>query len=107
MIIKMITQTIQKRWEVLRKCAISVSNINSARGMDMKNSEIVIKNLSDILLEKMGENELTTKEMAKKCGISHRKFCEIIYREKKGMNLDTLITVCENTGVSSSDILWF
>lgn len=62
----------------------------------MKESEKVINKLSEILLYEMGKDELTNSQMAKKCGISKRKLEEIIYRENKGLRIETLVTICRN-----------
>lgn len=70
-----------------------------------KRTMIVIKKLSAILLYEMGKDELTIEEMSKKCGISKRKLCEIIYIEEKGLNLETFLTICENIGINYADIL--
>lgn len=64
----------------------------------------VIGNLSEILMGKMWEWDLTIDEMARRCDISTRKFCEIIYREPKGLRLLTLVTICENADIEYEDV---
>lgn len=71
----------------------------------MERTERVIERLSDILLDEMGKDDLTIKEMAAKCGISKRKLCEIIYKEKKGLLVETLLTICDNLDIDCADIL--
>lgn len=73
----------------------------------MKEVENVISNLSEILLYKMGRDELTLNEMAKKCGISKRKLCQIIYKERGGISLEILIRICENADIEYSKIFCF
>lgn len=67
----------------------------------------VVKNLSEMLLYKMGKDELTILEMAKKCGISERKLCEIIHMEEKGLNLETFLNICDNININYNDALKF
>lgn len=71
----------------------------------MRKTERVIERLSDILLGEMGKEELTISEMAVKCGISKRKLCNIIYKEKKGLLVETLLTICENMNIDCVEIL--
>lgn len=71
----------------------------------MGRTERVIARLSDILLDEMGKEELTISEMAVKCGVSKRKLCNIIYREKKGLMVETLLTICENLNIDCAEIL--
>lgn len=52
--------------------------------------EEYIKTLGENLLDLMGQEKYTLDEMSRKCGISKRKLCQIIYREKKGISLGTL-----------------
>ncbi len=73
----------------------------------MSQTERVVKRLSEILLYEMGKDELTNAEMAERCGISKRKFEEIIYREPKGMLLETFLKICKNAGINVSDALDF
>lgn len=73
----------------------------------MTQTEKVVKRLSEILLYEMGKDELTNAEMAKRCGISKRKFEEIIYREPKGMLLETFLTICQSLNLNASDVLDF
>lgn len=60
--------------------------------------DIFIKNLSLSLLFEMEAKNLTVDEMARKCDISARKLCEIIYREKKGLRLSTILKI-KNAGI--------
>lgn len=53
----------------------------------------------------MGYDELTYKEMAKRCGISERKLQEIIYREKKGINFSTLCKIAKNLNIPISKLI--
>lgn len=62
----------------------------------MRESEKIINKLADILLYEMGKDELTNTEMAKKCGISKRKLEEIIYKENKGLRIETLVMICRS-----------
>lgn len=71
----------------------------------MERTERVIAKLSDILLDEMGKDELTISEMAQKCGISKRKLCNIIYREKKGLLVETLLIICERLEIDCAEIL--
>lgn len=62
--------------------------------MEVRTTKEVIKILSDSLSYEIGKEELTLNEMSKRCGISQRKLCEIIYQEEKGLNVETLLKVC-------------
>lgn len=73
----------------------------------MKEVENIISNLSEILLYKMGQDELTLDEMAKKCGISKRKLCQIVSKEKHGITLETFIKICKNIQINYYDIFDF
>lgn len=53
----------------------------------------------------MGADELTNSQMAKKCGISTRKLEEIIYRENKGLRLETLVKISDNLAISLPDLI--
>lgn len=53
----------------------------------------------------MGADELTNSQMAKKCGISTRKLEEIIYRENKGLRLETFIKISDNLAISLPDLI--
>lgn len=53
----------------------------------------------------MGKDELTNEEMAKKCGISKRKLEEIIYRENKGLRIETLVKISDNLAISLPDLI--
>lgn len=68
-------------------------------------TEKVIAKLSDIILDEMGRDELTIEEMAERCGISKRKLCDIIYKEKKGLLVETLLTICDNLKIDCAEIL--
>ena len=68
---------------------------------------MIIEKLSEILLKQMWDSNRTIEEMARICDISTRKYCEIIYKEKKGLRLSTLLSVCENAGISYSDVFNF
>lgn len=70
----------------------------------MGKSEKYIKRLADILLSEMGKDELTNAEMAKKCGISKRKFGEIIYGEDKGLRFETFVVICESARIEYNEI---
>lgn len=73
--------------------------------MDAKEKEkMIIGSLSEILMKKMWEWDLTVEEMARRCDVSTRKFCEIIYKENKGLRLLTLVTICENANIDYADI---
>lgn len=62
--------------------------------MEVRTTKEVIKFLSDSISYEIGKEELTLNEMSKRCGISQRKLCEIIYQEEKGLNVETLLKVC-------------
>lgn len=68
---------------------------------------MIIEKLSEILLKQMWESDRTIEEMARICDISTRKYCEIIYKEEKGLRLSTLLSICENAGINYSDIFNF
>lgn len=70
----------------------------------LENTEKVIARLSSILLDEMGKEDLTIDEMVDRCGVSKRKFCEIIYKEHKGLYMETFLTICENLHIKYSDI---
>lgn len=55
--------------------------------------------LRDNLLYIMGSEEYTLREMATRCNISVRKLCEILYREDKGIRLDTLDKISSGIGI--------
>lgn len=69
-----------------------------------KRTQKIIEKLSDIILDEMGKEDLTIAEMANKCKISKRKLCDIIYKEDKGLYVETLMTICENLSIDYSDI---
>lgn len=73
----------------------------------MKEIEIVISHLSEILLYKMGQDELTLDEMAKKCGISKRKLCQVVNKEKRGITMETFVKICKNIQIDYSEIFDF
>lgn len=62
----------------------------------MSRTEKLIEKLSGILLDEMGKEDYTIAEMSEICGISQRKLCNIIYKEKKGMSIEIFLTICEN-----------
>lgn len=76
----------------------------SAMENKLENTEKVIARLSSILLDEMGKEDLTIDEMVDRCGVSKRKFCEIIYKEHKGLYMETFLTICENLHIKYSDI---
>lgn len=78
---------------------------NGTRTGERRTQTRVIARLSDILLDEMGREELTIGEMAVRCGISKRKLGEIIYREKKGLLLEILLTICESLKIDCAEIL--
>lgn len=59
----------------------------------------VVRVLSEIILYEMGKEDLTSREMAKRCGISKRKLDGIIYREDKGLTVGILLKVCKGVGI--------
>lgn len=61
--------------------------------------------LANNLLYIMGKDELTNAQMAKKCGISKRKLEEIIYRENKGLRIETLVKISDNLAISLPDLI--
>ncbi len=67
--------------------------------MEVRTTKEVIKFLSDSISCEMGKEELTLNEMSKRCGISQRKLCEIIYQEEKGLNVETLLKVCGEVNI--------
>lgn len=67
--------------------------------------EQYMKALRDKLLYIMGAEDYSLREMSVQCGISKRKLCEIIYAEKKGIRLDTLVRISENLGMSVPELL--
>lgn len=73
----------------------------------MKEIEIVISHLSEILLYKMGQDELTLDEMAKKCEISKRKLCQVVNKEKRGITMETFVKICKNIQIDYSEIFDF
>lgn len=73
----------------------------------MKEIEIVISHLSEILLYKMGQYELTLDEMAKKCEISKRKLCQVVNKEKRGITMETFVKICKNIQIDYSEIFDF
>lgn len=67
--------------------------------MEVRTTKEVIKFLSDSISYEIGKEELTLNEMSKRCGISQRKLCEIIYKEEKGLNVETLLKVCGEVNI--------
>lgn len=61
--------------------------------------------LANNLLYIMGKDELTVSQMAKKCGISKSKLEEIIYRENKGLRIETLVKISDNLAISLPDLI--
>lgn len=61
-------------------------------------------NIGSFLLDEMGKEDLTIDEMVDRCGVSKRKFCEIIYKKHKGLYMETFLTICENLHIKYSDI---
>lgn len=98
---------IQQKYDKRRKYCTIVQNFFCAfvrKKMKTEKTRKVIAQLSGILLDEMGKEEYTIAEMAKKCGISERKLCDIIYKKDKGLMLETLMDICENAEIKYSEI---
>ena len=69
--------------------------------------EIALKNLSNALIMEQARLNLTNIEMSLRCDLSFRNYCRIIYGENKSVKIETLISICENTDITYSDIFAF
>lgn len=67
--------------------------------------ETYMKNLGDYLNNIIGMEEYTIAEMADKCNISKRKLCEIVCREKKGIQFYTLVRISQALGTPISVLI--
>lgn len=69
-----------------------------------KKTKNIVEKLSEIILYEMGKDELTNAEMAQKCGISKRKLEEIIYKEDKGLLLETFMNICDGINIRYGEV---
>lgn len=68
-------------------------------------TDIGILNLGDNLFYLMCKWGLMVDEMARRCDVSTRKFCEIIYKEPKWLRFSTLRAISDNIGISIGDLI--
>lgn len=73
----------------------------------MEETRMIIKNISNAILYEMGEEEITISLMAEKCNVSKRTICGIVGGRKKGLTLNTIVKICNNTNIKYSDIFNF
>lgn len=66
--------------------------------------EKYLRNLSSLILMKMEQGNYTVGRFADECGVSAREVSRIKNGEAKSINLDTLVKISENSGISYVDI---
>ncbi len=68
-------------------------------------SEKYMKNLRELILEKMEEGNYTISRFADECGVSEREISKIKNGEAKNIKCDTLIKICQNADISYENVL--
>lgn len=66
--------------------------------------EKYMKNLSDLILKKMEEENYTIAKFADICDVSERQISDIKNRRVKNIELKTLVKICESHGISYVDV---
>lgn len=64
-----------------------------------------MKNLRNLVLEKMENGNYTISSFADKCGVSKREISMIKNGEANGIRFDTFVKICEKSGISYFDVL--
>lgn len=67
--------------------------------------EKYMKNLRELILKKMEEGNYTISRFADECGVSEREISSIKNGEAYNIRFDTLVKICENSGISYLDVL--
>lgn len=63
-----------------------------------------LKNLSDLMLQKMEEGNYTIARFADECGVSCREISKIKNREDGNVNVVTLLKICKTHEISLVDV---
>lgn len=63
-----------------------------------------LRNLRDLVLEKMGEGNYTIMEFSVKCDVSYQELCNIKNGKSHNPMFETVVKICENAGISYADV---
>ncbi len=66
--------------------------------------EKYMKNLRELILKKMEEENYTIARFSDECGVSEREICKIKNGQASNIQFDTLVKICENSGIHYEDI---
>ena len=66
-----------------------------------------MKNLRELILQKMEEKNYTNRDMSIICDVSMRRFVDIKNGKVTNIDLSTLVKICEGAGISYIDVFEF